>query len=169
MRTRLTENNILVISCFTACTSLTTSTPLFTLILSPVRIAWSTRKLLDVMDNNRQSAGILSPTETTMISPGTSSDAWTLPTFPERRTVASSGEYSFRAFPCARIVRPCGEIGCRQRAKKVTHIYRTLCVCLLNHSNGCVCDENEKNYEWLYEGCRPAGRTIRFLEQCEDK
>ena len=62
-------------SCFTALTSGTTSAVLRTLSLSPVRIAWSTRKLLEEMDRSRQSAGILSPTDTEIISPGTSSEA----------------------------------------------------------------------------------------------
>ena len=64
-----------VISCFTAFGSGTGSAVLLTLVLSPVRIAWSTRRLVDEMERSRQSAGILSPTETEMISPGTSSDA----------------------------------------------------------------------------------------------
>lgn len=62
-------------SCFTALTSGTRSAVLRTLSLSPVRIAWSTRKLLEEMDRSRQSAGILSPTDTEIISPGTSSEA----------------------------------------------------------------------------------------------
>lgn len=74
------------------------STDLFTLILSPVKIAWSTRKLLEETESRRQSAGILSPTATLIISPGTSSDACIRATSDERKTLASSGEYSFRAY-----------------------------------------------------------------------
>lgn len=66
---------MLVISCLTALESETTLRDLCTLTLSPVRIAWSTRKLLDDTEMILQSAGILSPTETLMMSPGTSSDA----------------------------------------------------------------------------------------------
>lgn len=62
-------------SCLTALASVTTSIDLLTLVLSPVKIAWSTLKLLEDTEINRQSAGILSPTEMDMISPGTSSVA----------------------------------------------------------------------------------------------
>lgn len=92
-----TENRMFVMSCLTARRSGTTSVDLFTLTLSPVRIAWSTRKLLDDIDINLQSAGTRSPTATDIISPGTSSDACMRETWPERSTVASSGEYSFKA------------------------------------------------------------------------
>ena len=71
-----TENSIFVISCFTALWSVTTPADLCTLMLSPVRMAWSMRKLLDDTESNRQSAGILSPTATLTMSPGTSSEAW---------------------------------------------------------------------------------------------
>jgi hypothetical protein len=70
---------------------------LFTLTLSPVRMAWSTLKLLDETERILQSAGILSPTATEMMSPGTSSDACTRMIWPDRITLASSGEYSLRA------------------------------------------------------------------------
>jgi hypothetical protein len=66
---------MLVMSCFTALESGTTSTPLWTLVLSPVKMAWSIRKLLDETERSLQSAGILSPTATEIMSPGTSSDA----------------------------------------------------------------------------------------------
>jgi hypothetical protein len=71
----LTANNILDMSCFTALGSGTLSIPLFTLTLSPVKMAWSTLKLLEEIESSLQSAGILSPTETETISPGTSSEA----------------------------------------------------------------------------------------------
>lgn len=93
-----TEKSILVMSCLTAFSSETTSTDLFTLVLSPVRMAWSTRKLLEETESNRQSAGILSPTATVMMSPGTNSDAWMRANWEDRRTFASSGEYSLRAY-----------------------------------------------------------------------
>jgi hypothetical protein len=62
-------------SCFTAVASAMVSTDLLTLVASPVRMAWSILKLLDETDRSLQSAGILSPTATEMMSPGTSSDA----------------------------------------------------------------------------------------------
>lgn len=93
----LTENRMLIMSCFTAFASATTSVDLCTLTLSPVRIAWSTRKLLEWTERSRQSAGILSPTATDTISPGTSSEAWIFCICPSRSTLASSGEYSFSA------------------------------------------------------------------------
>ena len=92
-----TENSMFVMSCFTAFGSCTTSAVLLTLALSPVRMAWSILKLLEETERILQSAGILSPTATAMISPGTSSEAWTRVTKPDRNTLASSGEYSFRA------------------------------------------------------------------------
>ena len=67
---------MLVMSCLTAFKSETTSMDLLTLTLSPVKIAWSIRKLLEETESTRQSAGILSPTATAMMSPGTNSDAW---------------------------------------------------------------------------------------------
>jgi hypothetical protein len=88
---------MLVMSCLTALRSGTTSTYLLTLTLSPVRIAWSIRKLLEVTESSLQSAGILSPTATEMISPGTSSDACIREIWLERTTFASSGEYSLSA------------------------------------------------------------------------
>jgi hypothetical protein len=94
---QLTEKTIFVMSCFTAFKSGTSSICLLTLSLSPVRMAWSTLKLLDDMESNLQSAGILSPTAMDTISPGTSSEVWMRLTWPERSTLASSGEYSFRA------------------------------------------------------------------------
>ena len=93
-----TEKSIFVISCLTALSSLTTCTDLFALVLSPVRIAWSTRKLLEETESTLQSAGILSPTATVIISPGTNSEAWIRANWEERRTLASSGEYSLRAY-----------------------------------------------------------------------
>lgn len=92
-----------VMSCFTALRSRTVSTVLLTLTLSPVRMAWSTRRLVDVTESNRQSAGILSPTATEMISPGTSSVACVRVHSPSRKTLASSGEYSFKACTIVRI------------------------------------------------------------------
>ena len=71
----LTEKSIFVISCFTALGSATGSRDLPTLVLSPVRIAWSTRRLVDVIESSRQSAGILSPTAIEIMSPGTRSEA----------------------------------------------------------------------------------------------
>lgn len=85
-------------SCLTALGSGTTSIDLLTLLLSPVRIAWSTRKLLDEIERSLQSAGTLSPTATDIMSPGTSSEAWMRARRPERNTLASSGEYSLRAW-----------------------------------------------------------------------
>lgn len=70
----LTENRVFVMSCFTALRSATGSTVLLTLTLSPVRIAWSTRILVEVTESSLQSAGILSPTATETMSPGTSSE-----------------------------------------------------------------------------------------------
>lgn len=74
-RYKRTENNMLDMSCLTALGSRTTSMDLLTLMLSPVRIAWSTRKLLDEIERSLQSAGTLFPTATDMMSPGTSSGA----------------------------------------------------------------------------------------------
>lgn len=71
---------------------------LLTLLLSPVRIAWSTRKLLDEIEKSLQSAGTLFPTATDTMSPGTSSEAWMRAKWPERKTFASSGEYSLSAW-----------------------------------------------------------------------
>ena len=98
-RRERTENNIFVISCLTAFKSGTGLMLLCTDTLSPVRMAWSTRKLLDETDSRRQSAGILSPTATVMMSPGTSSEAWMRLTSPSRYALASSGEYSLSACP----------------------------------------------------------------------
>lgn len=89
---------MLVISCLTALRSVMTSIDLLTLLLSPVRIAWSTRKLLDEIEKSLQSAGTLSPTATDTMSPGTSPEAWMRVRRPERKTFASSGEYSLRAW-----------------------------------------------------------------------
>lgn len=89
---------MLVMSCFTAFLSGTTSADLLTLVLSPVRMAWSTRKLLEETESTRQSAGILSPTAMAMISPGTNSDAIRREKWDDLRTLASSGEYSFNAY-----------------------------------------------------------------------
>lgn len=94
----LTENSIFIMSCFTAPESGTTSTDLLTLTLSPVSMAWSTLKLLEDIDKILQSAGIWSPTATEMMSPGTSSEAWIRANWPDLRTLASSGEYSFKAY-----------------------------------------------------------------------
>lgn len=74
------ENSILTWSCLTALSSLTGRVSFPTLSLSPVRMAWSTRKLLLWMDRTRQSAGIRSPTATSTMSPGTSSSARILET-----------------------------------------------------------------------------------------
>ena len=68
-----------VMSCLTAPASRTTPMDLFTLTLSPVRMAWSTLKLLEETERSLQSAGILSPTVTETMSPGTSSVAWIRP------------------------------------------------------------------------------------------
>lgn len=86
-----------VMSCLTARSSETVSTRLPTLMLSPVRTAWSTLKLELEKLMTRQSAGILSPTETEMMSPGTRAEAWIFWRRELRRTRVSSGEYSFRA------------------------------------------------------------------------
>lgn len=86
-----------VMSCLTALESGTISTYLLTLTLSPVNIAWSTLKLLDVTENSLQSAATLSPTATEMMSPGTISVARIRLILPDRMTFASSGEYSLRA------------------------------------------------------------------------
>lgn len=67
------ENKMLIMSCLTALSSGTALVVLLTLTLSPVSRAWSIVKLADVIDRTRQSAGILSPTLTRMISPGTRS------------------------------------------------------------------------------------------------
>jgi hypothetical protein len=85
-------------SCLTAFRSDTASIDFATLMLSPVKIAWSTRKLLEAMESILQSAGILSPTVTEMMSPGTSSDACIFDRIPARNTFASSGEYSLSAY-----------------------------------------------------------------------
>ena len=97
LRRRLTEKSMLVMSCFTALGSATTLTDLCTLTLSPVKIAWSTRKLPEDTERSLQSAGILSPTATAITSPGTSSEACRRVISPSRMTFASSGEYSLRA------------------------------------------------------------------------
>lgn len=73
---------------------------LWTLALSPVRIAWSIRKLLEETEMSLESAGTLSPTETEMMSPGTSSEACIRVVWLLRTTFASSGEYSLRACDC---------------------------------------------------------------------
>jgi hypothetical protein len=62
-----------------------------------VRIAWSTAKLLLCIARTLQSAGILSPTEIEMMSPGTKSSALTRVTWPSLITLASFAEYSWRA------------------------------------------------------------------------
>lgn len=92
-----TVNSMFIMSCLTALTSETTSVDLLTLTLSPVRMAWSTRKLLDDTERSLQSAGILSPTATEMMSPGTIFDAGMRLSLPERSTFASSGEYCIKA------------------------------------------------------------------------
>jgi hypothetical protein len=97
LTTVVPEKSIFVISCLTADSSLTTSSVLPTLIDSPVSMAWSTRNEDEENDRIRQSAGIRSPTWIEMISPGTSWDAGIRDSWDERRTSASSGEYSRRA------------------------------------------------------------------------
>jgi hypothetical protein len=98
-----TVKSIFVISCLTALTSGMTPKDLLTLTLSPVRMAWSTRKLLEDTERSLQSAGILSPTETATISPGTILHAFMRFTLPERSTFASSGEYCIKAFMRKRV------------------------------------------------------------------
>jgi hypothetical protein len=93
-----TEKRMLVWSCFTARSSLTGAVDLCTLSLSPVSRAWSTRKLLEDIERRWLSAGILSPTDTAMMSPGTTSTAGIFLKWPSRMTFASSGEYSLRAW-----------------------------------------------------------------------
>ena len=117
-----TENSMLNMSCLTALRSGTTSIDLVTLILSPVRIAWSTRKLLDEIERSLQSAGTLSPTATDIMSPGTSSEAWMRAIWPERNTFASSGEYSLRA--CGgEGERECGGGGANSRRLPFLHLF----------------------------------------------
>jgi hypothetical protein len=75
-RKQLTEKSMFVMSCLTALESEIIPMDLLTLTLSPVRMAWSTRKLLEDIERSLQSAGILSPTATDTMSPGTSCEAW---------------------------------------------------------------------------------------------
>lgn len=96
--TVLTAKRMLIMSCLTALSSLTTSVIFLTDIDSPVRTAWSTLNEDELKLITRQSAGILSPTETATMSPGTSADACTLVSRDDRSTRVSSGEYSLRAW-----------------------------------------------------------------------
>ena len=44
------------------------------------------------------------------------------------------------------------------------YIYRFLCVCLLNDTDGCVCDEDEKNYKGFGECAEKRTTFLRFHE-----
>jgi len=93
-----TENNMFTWSCLTALGSEITGVHFSTLPLSPVRIAWSILKLLLSVENNRQSAGILSPWARMTISPGTTISERILRMWPFLNTLAESGEYSDNAY-----------------------------------------------------------------------
>mmetsp|Transcript_20244 Transcript_20244/g.52519 ORF Transcript_20244/g.52519 Transcript_20244/m.52519 type:complete len:207 (+) Transcript_20244:2577-3197(+) len=72
---------------------------LVTETVSPVRIDWSTRRLIDLSSIMRRSAGILSPVRIITMSPGTRSTALISPKFglAARRTIALAGANSLRA------------------------------------------------------------------------
>lgn len=79
---KLTEKRIFFLSWFTARWSGIGSVCLMIETLSPVNNDWSTRSVVESMAVIRISAGALSPTATSTISPGTSSRAlirWTCP------------------------------------------------------------------------------------------
>jgi hypothetical protein len=52
------------------------------------------------------------------------------------------------------------EKGKRARA----YIYRFLCVCLLDDTDGCVCEEDEKNYKGLGECAEKRTTFLSFYE-----
>lgn len=90
----------------------------------------------------RQSAGMRSPTWTEMISPGTRSEAGIRVRRDERRTSASSGEYSLSAYS--------------QRDRMYyTHIDSLFGVRLLHDSHRRVGNENEQNDQRLDKRSQP--------------
>ena len=50
----------------------------------------------------------------------------------------------------------------RERAR--AYIYRFLCVCFLDDTDGCVCKEDEKNYKGLGECAEKRTTFLRFYE-----
>mmetsp|Transcript_15081 Transcript_15081/g.35775 ORF Transcript_15081/g.35775 Transcript_15081/m.35775 type:complete len:225 (+) Transcript_15081:828-1502(+) len=86
--------------------STTTSASFMTASLSPVRIAWSSRSVVDSSCSSRRSAGTRQPTLRRTTSPGTSSTARIVRNgWPSRRTSASSGSYCLSAsIACSALV-----------------------------------------------------------------
>eukprot|EP00732_Lithocolla_globosa_P002786 Lithocolla_globosa_v1_NODE_1950_length_2242_cov_281.407949.p3 type:complete len:123 gc:universal NODE_1950_length_2242_cov_281.407949:1486-1854(+) len=91
------EKHRLTLSWMLTSFSFTSSVCLKVLTDSPVKTDCSTRKVVESMRNTRKSAGILSPTAISTMSPGTSSEDWIFSSCPLRMTLASSGVYSFKA------------------------------------------------------------------------
>lgn len=57
------------------------------------------------------------------------------------------------------------EVNDSKREKKArAYIYRFLCICLLNDTDGCVCEEDEKDYEGLGECTEKRTTFLRFHE-----
>mmetsp|Transcript_41765 Transcript_41765/g.65226 ORF Transcript_41765/g.65226 Transcript_41765/m.65226 type:complete len:213 (-) Transcript_41765:146-784(-) len=80
---------------------------LFTLAASPVRAACSALRVVDIISATRTSAGTLSPTATSTMSPGTNSLALTILTLPSLRTLAWSGLYEDKASIAASALLSC--------------------------------------------------------------
>merc|ERR1719403_503555 len=70
---------------------------------------WSILNVVDMICMIRMSAGILSPTETSTMSPGTMSLAriFCTPSLSERTTLPISGSYSFKASIASSALRSC--------------------------------------------------------------
>mmetsp|Transcript_61664 Transcript_61664/g.161996 ORF Transcript_61664/g.161996 Transcript_61664/m.161996 type:complete len:239 (-) Transcript_61664:326-1042(-) len=91
------EKSMLTIPWITMSSSLTGSSSLDTLWDSPVSWDCSMRMVVVLRLTRRMSAGTLSPTLTSTMSPGTTSSAWMLCQDPSRSTMALSGCSFFRA------------------------------------------------------------------------
>uniref|UniRef100_A0A6B0V2Y3 Putative secreted protein n=1 Tax=Ixodes ricinus TaxID=34613 RepID=A0A6B0V2Y3_IXORI len=103
------EKRMFFLSWLTALGSGMGSVCLMTDTDSPVRMDWSTRRVVDWIFTSRMSAGTLSPTDTSTKSPGTISLAriFCTPCLLARSTLPISGSYSFRASMALSALRSC--------------------------------------------------------------
>lgn len=93
------------------------------------------------------------------MSPGTSLDAGIRERLDDRKTKASSGEYSFRACNGKYVVR-----------EGVTHVYCLLGIGFLDDTDGGIGDEDEQDDQWLDKGCQPGASWLGGIFKAgEDK
>ncbi len=109
--TLVPEKTRLSLSWLTALGSLTGSVCLMTVTDSPVRMDWSILSVVDMMEMSLMSAGALSPTAISTMSPGTSwlARMFCTPFLSARMTLPISGSYSFRASIASSALRSYGE------------------------------------------------------------